>query len=64
MTSVHPLANHRLDSHISTPVAVIIIFVYYKLKKGRTELPFPEITCLDTRLLSFVKVAIKSVTVY
>ena len=58
MTSVDHLANNKLDSHISKPIAVIIIFTSskYELKKaGQRELPFPEITCLGTELLSFVK---------
>ena len=62
MTSVDHLANNKLDSHISKPIAVIISFISFTVK-GRTELPLPEITCLDIGLLSFVKVVLKSVTV-
>ena len=57
MTSMHHLANNKLDSHISKPIAVIIILTSskYELKKaGQTELPFPEMTCLS-ELLSFAK---------
>ena len=33
MTSVHHLANNKLDSHISTPVAVIVIFIIINQKR-------------------------------
>ena len=64
MISVHHLANNKArQSYINTRCCYHD-FYYYKLKKGRTELPLPEITCLDTRLLSFVNVVLKSVIVY
>ena len=62
MTSVDHHANNKLDSHTSKPIAVIINFISFTIK-GRTEVPLPEITCLDIGLLSFVKVVLKSVTV-
>ena len=39
MTSVHHLANNKLDSHVLTPVAVIVTFTTINLKSQNRAFP-------------------------
>ena len=57
----HICVNLLLLSEINCDYVLCLCFMYER-KKGRAELPLPEITCLYTGLLSFMKVVLKSVT--